>query len=227
MSVSYPSTRVARRIVLVSALDLDLADAILPRGFKAKPLRGLAVGVTQVVRTEPLKAGRLPIALTPALWSCSHGILIQRSSNRGRRGYFRSMRRDIDARWLGPASGLTLPGGIHGARFTVDDQPDEFELRVETLDGQANVEVLGCPDQRWPMSALFRTGREASEELGMPKGAVSALGIARARDAWFRDHARFPYGSAELDSAFLIRDLCTVPGPEISHIEIQSEGALA
>lgn len=141
--------------------------------------------------------------------SCVHGILTDRSEGPRRSG-LTVLRRDVDLRWLGPASGLSLPGSIHGARFEADWSAEEVRITVQPKDERAEVELLARPVPTWPKPSLFHGASEAAQQLGLRPGSVQPLGVVRAEDSWFESTSRFPSGCAELDSAVGIQDLVSL-----------------
>lgn len=206
------ATHNSRRVALTYRLDPAVAALVLPASARARIVRGSAVGVALVAPAERSRSRRFPLGLSMA--TCVRGVIAEwregsRSDGAVRCG-LHVLRRDVDARWLGPARGLSLPGSIHGARFEAELGTDEVRLVVEPWDGRARVEFLGQPVPEWPRPSLFQGSMEAASLMGIRCGSVQPLGKVRASDTWFDGSKRFPAGCAEFDSAMVIQDLVSL-----------------
>lgn len=206
------ATQISRRVALTYRLDPTVAALLLPAGARARLVRGSAVGVALVAPPERGRSLRFPLGLSLA--TCVHGVIAEWRDGSRSDGIVRAglhvLRRDVDARWLGPARSLPLPGSIHGARFQAEIGLHEVRLLVEPRDGRARVDFLGQPVPEWPRASLLQGAADAAFLLGMRCGSVQPLGKVRVADSWFDASKRFPAGCAEFDSAMVIQDLASL-----------------
>ena len=226
----------SRRIALVYRLDPTSAGAALPVGLRPKLVRGKGVGVAVVTRYEKVRPRALPAALGISLATCVHGVLARWEAGGIQRDGMCVLRRDVDSRWLGPASSLVLPGVGSGARLAIAEDFPEIEFTVTGIDGGLYLEGLGTQAPQWPADSVFQGMREAAEltqlvdgqyvaprgvtprsrgrldsyalsSQGAGPGVPEALAMVRVQDSWFTGSPRFPAGCAEFDSALIVRDM--------------------
>jgi len=229
--VRLPKIRgIIRRRVLVNwRVDPAVVQRLLPAPFVPKLQGGYAVAGVCLIRLEQIRPRFVPAALGVASENAAHRIAVSWRDEQGaiREGVY-IVRRDTDSRfnhWLG---GRLFPGEHHPARFQVRDDGSAIDLSMRSLDGEVEIELAARAQTVLPAGSCFGTLEQASAffqtgSLGYSETAarhhldgvrlvtdgwsVGALAVERARSMFFEDATRFPPGSAELDSALVMRDL--------------------
>jgi hypothetical protein len=119
-----------------------------------------------------------------------------------------------------------FPGVHHHAIFHVWESPGRFKIELNSDDGQTHVRVAARLADAWPGDSVFASLNEASEffragslgwsarsggdtfdglELHTPEWKMESLMTERIESSFFDDRSLFPKGTAEYDSAFLMR----------------------
>jgi hypothetical protein len=143
-------------------------------------------------------------------------------------------RRDSDS-WTNVAvGGRIYPGEHHRARFHVEETDQHIRVAFTAKDGSAEVDVSVKPSEQLSGSRMFADLGEASaffeagsvgysatrdperfDGLGLKTSAwrVEPAVVDQAHSSFFEDQATFPAGTAELDSALLMRRVPVVWEP--------------
>jgi hypothetical protein len=101
-------------------------------------------------------------------------------------------RRDTSSRLAALAGGRLVPGYLHLARFRAHEDCEGYRIEVASRDGMVHIEV------------------EAHRAGELPPGSI----FTSLASSFFDDRHRFPAGTAEPDSAFLMSGLSTVWHPQ-------------
>ena len=144
-------------------------------------------------------------------------------------------RRDTSSRLAAMAGGRVFPGWQHLVRFAVDEHDGGYLVEVASLDGTVRVVVSAHVAPEVMAGSVFADVDEASRflrcapvgyaatrsegafdgvELGTDGWGLCPLHIDVASSSFFDDPARFPPGTATLDSAFLMAGLTTTWHPQ-------------
>ncbi len=230
--VSRPAiaSLIERRLLVNFRLDPEAAARILPAGTRPLLRSGHAVGGLWLIRLSAVRrsagpalpgladlAGRLGLRSEIAV----HRIATVHEGPDGPEPGVYIPRRDTDSRITTLTSGLLLPGEHHLARFEVQETPERVRVGFRAADGAAQAEIEAVVADRLPGSVLFadlgeaaRFAREAPEGYAeVPESlAVRPAALVRASSSYFEDPERFPPGTAEPDSALLLRDLEALRG---------------
>jgi hypothetical protein len=137
-------------------------------------------------------------------------------------------RRDTNSRLNRLAGGRLFPGVHHAADFQVWETGNRFKIEMRSSDGRTFVRTLARVAGGMPEGSVFPTLDEASRfflggalgwsarpapgefdglELCCTEWRMEPLTVERIESSFFGDLALFPPGSAEFDSAFLMRNI--------------------
>jgi len=137
-------------------------------------------------------------------------------------------RRDTNSRLNRLAGGRLFPGVHHAARFEIEESLDAFQLDMRSNDGEAFVRVRARVADQIAASSVFLTLDQASQfflggalgwsarslpgeydglELRCSEWKLEPLTVYLVESSFFTNENRFPRGTAQFDSAFLMRGL--------------------
>lgn len=226
---------IARRLLVNYRLDPGAAARILPRGMRPDLANGYAVGGICLIRLTRLRPAGLPAALGVTTENAAHRIGVVWDGPRGEQRGVYIPRRDTSSRLTALVGGRVFPGEHHRARFEVREAADRLGIEFTGADSAVRVEV-GVGIRRTAFSsALFddvsaasdyfrdapigRSARESGDELDSVRltthhWALEPTVLLSAESSFFADPARFPAGTAEPDSALLMRGIPALWAPE-------------
>ena len=220
--------RIERRLLVSYRVDPEIAAALLPDPFRPQLVRGHAVAGICLLRLGAIRPPGVPAALGLRSENAAHRIAVEWDTPTGPRTGVYIPRRDTGALANVLAGGRLFPGVHHRATFTVAESAEEVRVAFAASDGSASVDaaVRVTPELRGSglftdlaeASAFYRQGSagySATRPGCAPEGVAlestewraEATEIQWARSSFFADPALFPPGSAELDSALLMRDI--------------------
>jgi hypothetical protein len=216
--------RLARRILVNYRADPEVVRPLLPAPFEPLLEAGRAVVGLCLIRLEALRPLGLPRALGLSSENAAHRIAVRRP---GGTGVF-VLRRDSPSLVAVAAGGRLFPG-VHGrASLEVEERGQLRRVAMRTADGAGDVRVEVRPVERPAVGSLFpdvdaasrffRTGavgfsrghrpdRLEGMELRLHGWNLAPLEVLRLESAFYDDRERFPAGSIEFDSAFLMTGL--------------------
>lgn len=219
---------IRRRILVNYRVDPEVLGKLLPPPFRPKLHRGAAVAGICLIRLEQIRPVAVPAVLGIASENAAHRMaVVWDDAGREREGVY-IPRRDSDSLLNQLAGGRLFPGEHHRASFRVRDDGAQIELAMDSADASVSVEVRGVVDERLPDHSIFASLEEASRffeggslgysatrscdrfdgvRLETHTWSVRPLRLERARSSYFAAPGLFPAGSAELDSALLMRDI--------------------
>src|SRR5439155_15208525 len=137
-------------------------------------------------------------------------------------------RRDTSSRLTAVVGGRLFPGEHHRARFRIRETDRHYEVAFASLDDVARAAVIADVVSELPAGSVFGSLAAASAffqgaplgysatrrlahydglELSCELWRVEPLLVSDAASSFFEDRSRFPVGTAELDSALLMRDI--------------------
>jgi hypothetical protein len=137
-------------------------------------------------------------------------------------------RRDTGSLMNHLAGGCLFPGEHHRAAFSVREDGETIDFRMQSHDGAVSVLVSGRLGSTIPSSSCFSTLEAASRffepgslgysvtgepgrldgiELRTQGWCVEPLQIDEVHSSYFSDTTRFPPGSVEFDCALMMRNL--------------------
>ena len=233
MNTPAMASVIERRLLVNYRLDPEAARRVLPPGMRPDLANGYAVGGICLIRLARLRPAALPARLGLRTENAAHRIAVVWDGPQGPvRGVY-IPRRDTSSRFTALAAGRVFPGEHHHARFDVDESAERLRVSFRGADAATHVavEVELATDGVLRRSKLFddlaaasdffrdapaaRSARTSGPELDAVTLRTSAWSLqpttpVAVESSFFADPARFPSGSAELDSALLMRDIPAV-----------------
>jgi hypothetical protein len=224
---------IARRLLVNYRLDPVAAARILPRGMRPDLANGYAVGGICLIRLTHLRPAGLPAALGVTTENAAHRIGVVWQGPHGEQRGVYIPRRDTSSRLTALVGGRVFPGEHHRARFEVRESGDRMRVDFAGTDSTVRVEV-GTGDNPFT-SVLFddvsaasdyfrdapigRSARASGDELDSVQlttehWSVEPTTLLSVESSFFSDPARFPAGTAEPDSALLMRGIPALWAPE-------------
>jgi Uncharacterized conserved protein (COG2071) len=228
---------IERRLLVNYRVDPDVVAAMLPAPLRPQLVRGSAVAGICLIRLGGLRPQGLPGAVGLRTENAAHRIAVEWDGAPGeppRLGVFIPRRHTASrpTTWFG---GRLFPGRHDRARFCVHESDSEQRVAFSSVSsarstkGGCDVDVTLTVAPAWPGgSALFADLAEASRFFRLSSAGYSPTRdpnrlegleletegwrvepglVSRARSSFFDDPALFPPGSAELDTALVMRDV--------------------
>lgn len=218
---------IERRILANYRVDPQVVERLLPTPFRPQLVEGYAIAGICLIRLSQVR---------PRSWPAWTGIGSENAAHRfavewEERGAVRTgvfiRRRDSNS-WLNSlAGGRIFPGVHHHARFDVREQEDRFHVALRSDDGETHVAVTAHLADSLPASVFSTLGEAAAFfqsgslgyspnrignhlqglELSCQTWRLEPLAVEAVSSSLFDDTTIFPAGSAEFDSAFLMRNI--------------------
>lgn len=222
---------VERRLLVNYRLDAEVAARCLPAPFRPQLVDGAAVAGICLIRLGHLRPHGFPDLLPYTTENAAHRFAVEWDEDGEPRGGVYIPRRDSDSLLTVLAGGRLFPGEHHRARFSVRE--DESRLRVAFVsnDKSARVAVdvevapalegsrlfgdVGSASRFFEAGAVGFSPTRSGERydglaLRTDAWAVDAGTVREARSSFFEDRSVFPPGSAEVDSALVMRKVPVV-----------------
>ena len=214
-----------RRVLVNFRVEPQALAAVLPAPLRPKLVHGYGIGGICLIRLRDIRPRFVPSGLGIQSENAAHRIAVQ--WNGDREGVF-VPRRDTSS-WLnGLAGGRIFPGVHHRSRFAVREEHPSYSIGITGADGAPLLQVEATAAASLPSSSVFSTLAEAScffeagsvgfspsrepgvldaLELRTKTWAMEPLAVANVSSSFFGDSSRFPLGSVQFDSAFLMRQI--------------------
>jgi len=217
-----------RRILVNYRVDPAHLAPLVPPPFRPLLRDGWAVAGICLIRLSELRPRHLPASLGLCSENAAHRIAVEWDVDGTTQTGVYIPRRDTSSRFNALVGGRLFPGLHHRARFEVQETASEWTVRVASDDGDMACGFQARMADRPPAGSVFRSGEEAAAffrtgcagysasrgrrcyeglELRCQSWEMQALEVAWAQSSWFDDSRRFPPGSVEFDSAFLMRSV--------------------
>jgi Uncharacterized conserved protein (COG2071) len=220
---------IRRRILVNFRVDPGVMQAQLPARFTPKLQGSHAIAGVCLIRLEGIRPRFAPAPLGLSSENAAHRIAVRWESDRGepKEGVF-IPRRDTGSVATRLMGGRLFPGEHHRAAFTVQEDAESIDLRMQSLDGSVEVHVRGRFGGPLPGTSCFpslaaasgffepgslgysatsQSGRLDGLELRTREWRIEPLQVEEVRSSYFADTARFPPGSVEFDCALAMRNL--------------------
>ncbi len=217
-----------RRMLVNFRVAPDILAKILPAPFRPKLVQGWGMAGICLIRLRDLRPRGLPAWLGITSENAAHRIAVEWNENGARREGVFIPRRDTGL-WLNRlGGGRIFPGEYHAADFRVEESAGRFALAVRSRDGEVRLKVAARFAQALPSTSVFGSLAEASAffeggavgwsvtrragvfdglELRSFDWRVEPLAVDEVESSFFSDARQFPAGTAEFDSALLMREL--------------------
>jgi hypothetical protein len=217
---------IERRLLVNYRVDPDALRRVLPERFRPQLVDGAGVAGICLIRLGGLRPRFVPAALGLTTENAAHRIAVEWDGPHGLESGVYIPRRDTDSRLTVLLGGRAFPGVHSRARFTVAESDDDVRVALRSADGDVEVDVHVAVEPELSGSALFTDVTTASrffEQGAVGWSPARAAGevegvrldttawrvepgrILSVRSSYFSDPAVFPPGSAEPDSALVMR----------------------
>lgn len=217
-----------RRILVNYRVDPAAIAPLVPPPFRPKLVRGWTVGGICLIRLRDVRPQQFPRWLGLSSENAAHRIAVEWDSPDGVREGVYICRRDTSSRLNCLAGGRLFPGVQHHAAFRVRESNDQFEIAVQSDDGDTSVSVRAKLADQWVSGSVFESLAEASAffaagslgyspagdqrrfqgmELACRDWRVEPLEVQDVRSSLFDDPSLFPKDSAQFDCALLMRGI--------------------
>lgn len=221
---------IERRLLVNYRVDPAALSGLLPSRLRPQLVEGRAVAGICLIRLGSLRPKGLPTSLGVTTENAAHRIAVEWDDKDGTRTGVFIPRRDSDSRLTVLLGGRIFPGAHSYARFSVEETEERLQVAFRSADGVAEVEVTACVEPTL-RSELFADVCEASRffeqgALGFSPGRdpsrletvrlstnawrVEPCRVLSCRSSFFEDSSRFAPGTAELDSALVMRKVPVV-----------------
>jgi hypothetical protein len=246
MRVPALSGVIRRRILVNFRVDPAVMRPLLPAPFEPQLVGGWAIAGVCLIRLEQVRPRFLPAALGMHSENAAHRVAVCWTDERGerRQGVY-VPRRDTDSLCSSLTGGRLFPGEQQHARFTVLDEDGVIDFAMESDDGQVAIRLHGRPAEALPASSVFPSlaaasaffeagslGYSATSDGNRLDGMclctkvwqIEPLALESIHSSYFADETKFPKGSVEFDSAFIMRN---IPHEWQSVPDLRTAGCLA
>ena len=237
-------TVIARRLLINYRVDPDLLARFLPAPFRPELVGGYGVAGICLIRLARVRPAGLPAVAGLTLESAAHRVAVCWDSADGPVTGVYIPRRDTSSRLAALAGGRVFPGWQHLARFRAEENDGRFLIRADSRDGEVRIQAAGHVSGQITPGSVFASLDRASRffacaPLGYaatPAGgvfdavrleaegwALHPVHLDHVSSSFFDDRARFPPGTAEADSAFLMGGLAATwrPQPQLRAAEVR------
>lgn len=217
---------IERRLLVNYRVDPSALSGLLPAPLRLQLIEGRAVAGICLIRLGSLRPKGLPAALGVTTENAAHRIAVEWDEDGGTRTGVFIPRRDSGSRLTVLLGGRVFPGAHSRARFSVEESEDTLHVAFRSADGTAEVDVTAVVEPTLPDSGLFADVEAASRffeagALGFSPGRdpsrleavrlstsawrIEPCRVITCRSSFFEDSSLFARGTAELDSALVMR----------------------
>lgn len=217
-----------RRMLVNFRCEPAVLARLVPAPFRPKLVHGRGMAGICLIRLKELRPRWLSTPLGFTSENAAHRIAVEWDENGARREGVFIPRRDTSSKLNTLAGGRLFPGMHHFAGFNVWESPNRFKLEMHSEDGEARVRVAARVADEWPAGSVFSTLDEASAffasgSLGWSAGSrpsefdglelnsfgwsMEPLIVERIESSFFHNPVLFPPGTADFDSALLMRGI--------------------
>jgi len=228
MQLPNMSGTIERRLLVNYRVDPDVLGRLLPQPFRPQLVDGIGVAGICLIRLGKLRPTGVPAVFGVTTENAAHRIAVEFDGPDGTRRGVYIPRRDTSSRLTAIAGGRLFPGEHHRARFVVHEDGGRYEVAFTSIDETVHVDVVATAGSELPTNSIFGSMATASAFFHDGSLGYSATGAAGRQDgielscgqwrmepvvadhvvsSFFEDRALFPAGTAELDSALLMRDI--------------------
>ncbi|MFN8637230.1 MAG: DUF2071 domain-containing protein [Chloroflexota bacterium] len=229
--IQVPALRglVRRRILVNFRVAPDVMERQLPAPFRPKLVDGWALAGVCLIRLEQMRPRGFPKMVGLASENAAHRVAVTWTDDGGvqQDGVY-IPRRDTGTPLNALLGGRLFPGEARRGRFRFWDESERLTLKLDTEDGGGDVWLRARPARDLPSSSRFgcldealdffvagAVGYSATHDgsrldgLRLHAGAwrLQPLDVDWVVSSYFADRARFPAGTVEYDSTFIVRDL--------------------
>jgi len=228
--VNIPTLRgiIKRRILVNYCADADVAQKVLPKGFRPKLHEGKAIAGICLIRLEHIRPRFIPEFVGIASENAAHRIAVlwEDESGETREGVY-VPRRDTDSFVNSTLGGKLFPGEHHRANFEITENGNKIKFSMKSNDETASVKLAGTIVENLPENSVFSSLEEASKffekgslgysattggtnldgiNLEIKDWKVEALELNFVESSFYDDETIFPKNSIKFDHALLMQN---------------------
>jgi len=217
-----------RRILVNFHVDPQVLAEVLPPPFRPQLVNGVGIAGVCLIRLKHVRPRLLPAVCGIRSENAAHRIAVEWEQNGELKEGVYIPRRDTSSRFNLLAGGRLFPGLHHQAQFTVEEQDDHFNIRLDSLDDITHLEIRSQLTDHFPETSVFSSLQDASDffekgslgysvtkqpgefdglELNTFNWQVQPLAVDRVVSSFFDDESLFPQGSVGFDCALLMRQI--------------------
>lgn len=217
-----------RRILMNYRIDPAVLKGVLPEPFKPKLVQGYALGGVCLIRFKQLRPKGLPAMVGMGSENAAHRIAVEwELEGKAYEGVY-IPRRNTSSWFNKNLGGKLFPAVFEPSEIEADDAGDSLDVHIRGEDGATQIHFQGKVADEVMPGSVFRSLEEASEffklgaigysatesegvyhgvELRALNWHLQPLSIDHMESDYFEDRSRFPEGSIQVDSAFLMRNI--------------------
>lgn len=217
-----------RRILVNFRIDPQILAPQLPAPFKPKVVNGYALGSVCLVKLKNMCPHYLPITWGPSSENSAHRFLVEWETQHQHQEAVYITRRDTNSFLNQVIGGTLFPGEYIQSYFKTQDTKGEHQIEMKSRDHQTKIFVKGQTCDSHPNNSVYPSLEAAETEIRKETLGYSKTKIAHHFDgvrlhcrnfnlqsfkvqelhcSFFNDTDRFPEGSIDLDSAFLMKEI--------------------
>ncbi|MGI8883163.1 MAG: DUF2071 domain-containing protein [Pyrinomonadaceae bacterium] len=229
--MNIPTLRgiIKRRILVNYCADADVAQKVLPKGFRPKLHEGKAIAGICLIRLEHIRPRFIPELVGIASENAAHRIAVlwEDESGETREGVY-VPRRDTDSFINSTLGGKLFPGEHHRANFEITENGNKIKFSMKSNDETASVKLAGTIVENLPENSVFSSLEEASKffekgslgysatkggtnldgiNLEIKDWKVEALELNFVESSCYDDETIFPKNSIKFDHALLMQNI--------------------
>lgn len=219
-----------RRLLVNYRVAPEALAGVLPEPFRPLRVDGYGIAGICLLRLGDIRLAGSPVPLSLRSENAAHRIAVEWDTPVGAVTGVYIPRRDTSSSVAALLGGRAFPGWHHRARFRVSEADGSYRLQVSSWDGQVSIEVAARRTDQVMDGSVFASvehasrffrcapfGYSATRRSGVVEGmalttegwVLEPLQLEEVRSSFFDDQLRFPVGTVELDSAFLMADIDT------------------
>ncbi len=232
-----PPTLVAtmeRRVLVNYRVDPEALAGLVPRPFRPLLVDDHGIAGMCLLRLGAIRPARSPVGIGVSSENAAHRIAVEWDTPDGAVTGVYIPRRDTSSRVAALLGGRAFPGWHHRARFRVTEGNGLYRVEASSRDGEVAIHVAARATGQVMAGSVFASVEDASSffgsapfgyaatpspglfdgvELTIEDYAMAPLCLEEVRSSFFDDPVRFPAGTVEPDSAFLMADLVSTWRP--------------
>lgn len=219
---------IKRRLLVNFRVAPDVIRRQLPASFTPKVHDGWAIAGICLIRLEEIRPNGFPRLLGLSSENAAHRIAVRWDDRTGLHEGVYIPRRDTGSIISHLAGGRLFPGEHQRAVFQVRDDGERVDLHMRSVDGAAEVRVVGRTAAALPSTSCFQSLSEASGffepgsvgysatasgqrldgiVLKTHEWSVAPLAVEEVYSSYFANSNLFPAGSVTFDCALVMRNI--------------------
>lgn len=219
---------IARRVLVNYRVDADVLATHLPAPFQPKLVNGFGIAGICLIRLEDMRPGLAPAAIGFASENAAHRVAVEwDEGTETKEGVYIPIRH-TNSRFNAAVGGRFFPGKHLYAPFWTAESTHRVKVEAGQERDHPLVRIAGPTADQIARNSVFNETETASNffqcgsvgwslnragtgfeglKLIAENWNIQPLHVEHLISSWFDDPKQFPTGSAEFDSAFLMRNI--------------------